>query len=113
MIDLTPIINAVIAMIAAIIAYKLIPWIKARTTSEQQATVAALIKVGVFAAEQLYSTPGMGKDKLQFVQKYLAAHGYTVDVAQIEAAVGEYINAIGQPIQLIEPVTEPTAPTAE
>ena len=109
MIDLTPIINAVIALIAAIIAYKLIPWIKARTTNEQQATVAALIRVGVFAAEQLYKTPGMGKAKFEYVQNYLAGKGYRVDIADIEAAVGEYINAIGQPeaLAVIEPAPEP------
>ena len=109
MIDLTPFINAVIALIAAIITWKLIPWIQARTTNEQQATIAALIKVGVYAAEQLYKTPGMGKAKFEYVQRYLASKGYSVDIADIEAAVGEYINAIGQPdaIAVIEPEPEP------
>ena len=35
-IDLTTIINAIIALLAALVTYRLIPWIKARTTAEQQ-----------------------------------------------------------------------------
>ena len=41
MIDLTPIFQAVLALLAALITYKLIPWIKARTTNEQQARIDA------------------------------------------------------------------------
>lgn len=91
MIDLTPIINAVIALIAAIIAYKLIPWIKARTTNEQQAMLRAAVKTFVFAAEQLYGA-GKGSEKLNFVTLKLREQGFTVDPVEIEAAVGEYIN---------------------
>ena len=108
MIDLTPIINAMIALIAAIVTWKLIPWINARTTNEQRATIAALIRTGVFAAEQLYNAPGMGKAKFEYVQNYLGLHGYKVDIAEIEAAVGEHINGIGQPeaIPIIEPAQD-------
>ena len=35
-INLTPILQALIALLASLITYKLIPWIKARTTAEQQ-----------------------------------------------------------------------------
>ena len=91
-IDLTPIIQAVIALIAALITAKLIPWIKAKTTNEQQAMMRAAIKTAVFAAEQLYGA-GHGEDKLHYVRNYLETKGYTVDRTEIEAAVGEYINS--------------------
>lgn len=93
MIDLTPIINAIIALIAAIIAHKVIPWIKARTTNEQQAMLRATVKTLVFAAEQIYGA-GKGAEKLSFVALRLREQGYTVDPVEIEAAVGEYINNI-------------------
>ena len=95
MIDLTPIINAVIALLAAIVTWKLVPWIKMRTSNEEQALISALVRTGVFAAEQLYKTPGMGREKFEYVQKYLLAHGYQVDQAAVEAAVAECINGIG------------------
>ena len=91
MIDLTPIINAIIALIAAIIAHKVIPWIKARTTNEQQAMLRATVKTLVFAAEQIYGA-GKGAEKLNFVTTELRKQGFTVDPVEIEAAGGEYIN---------------------
>lgn len=90
-INLTPIIQAILALLAALVTYRLIPWIKARTTASQQANMRALYKVLVFAAEQLYGA-GNGKQKLEYVKDWLEEHGYDVNVAEIEAAVGEYIN---------------------
>ena len=91
MIDLTPLFQALIALLGAIITYKLIPWIKARTTNEQQNMLRATIRTLVYAAEQVYGA-GEGGKKLDYVVARLAARGYSVDRAEIEAAVGEYIN---------------------
>lgn len=90
-INLTPIIEAIIALLAALVTYRLIPWIKARTTNEQQATLNAAIRVAVYAAEQIYGA-GAGKDKLNYAFDWLRARGYYVDRGQIEAAVYECIN---------------------
>ncbi len=53
-IDLTPIIQALIGLLAALITWKLVPWIQARTTKEQRANMRAMVRVLVYAAEQLY-----------------------------------------------------------
>lgn len=92
-IDLTPIIQAVIALIAAIITAKVIPWIKAKTTNEQQKLIAATVKTLVFGAEQLYGA-GFGKEKLEYVHTKLYEQGFDVDRAVIEAAVKENIAAL-------------------
>lgn len=89
-IDLTPIIEAIIALMAALVTYKLIPWIKARTTGEQQALMMATVRTLVFAAEQLYGA-GQGAAKLEFVEAELKARGFSVDRAAIEAAIKEHI----------------------
>lgn len=91
-IDLTPILQALLGLLAALITYRLIPWIKARTTNEQQALIRALIKSGVYAAEQLYQGAGRGHEKLEYVREYLNSRGFDVNVTEIEAAVAEYIN---------------------
>lgn len=103
MIDLTPIINAIIALLAAIITVKVIPWIKAKTTNEQQATLKAVVKTLVFAAEQTWGA-GHGNEKLDFVIEQLRIKGYTVDRLEIEAAVGEYINNIS-PTVIVDSAT--------
>ena len=94
-IDITPIIEAVIALLAAIITYKLIPWIKARTSAEQQAALGALIRTLVYAAEQIYGA-GAGDSKLAYVEDELLERGYKVDRAAIEAAVKELTAEMGR-----------------
>lgn len=116
-INLTHILLAIIELIAVLITYRLIPWIKAKTTNEQQAYIRALVKAGVFAAEQIYNTDGMGKQKMEYVKEFLYQHGFNINVTEIEAAVSEYINPPAQPIIDIpvEPVLNPDVPidTAE
>lgn len=92
MIDLTPIFEAVIALMAAIVTYKVIPWIRTKTTSEQQALLKATVKTLVYAAEQIYGA-GDGSRKLDYVIGQLSARGFKADRAEIEAAVGELLNS--------------------
>ena len=92
-INLTPIIQAIIALLAALITYKLIPWIKARTTAEQQSVMHAVVKTLVFAAEQLYGAKS-GSEKLDWVITQLQQKGYTVDRAEVEAVIKEYTDTL-------------------
>ena len=92
-IDLTTIINAIIALLAALVTYRLIPWIKARTTTEQQAQLKAAIKVAVFAAEQIFGA-GHGEEKMDYALRWLREQGFEIDSRQVEAAVAEYLNLV-------------------
>lgn len=93
MIDLTPIIQAIIALLAAIITTKVIPWLKAKTTNEQQNLLHATVTTLVFAAEQLYGA-GKGEEKLDYVVQQLEAKGFTADRNEIEAVIKEYTDAL-------------------
>jgi hypothetical protein len=88
-IDLTPIIQAIFALLAALVTYKLIPWIKAKTTAEQRQLLMAMTSTLVFAAEQLYGA-GNGQAKLDYVVAQLEERGFTADRAAIEAIVKDY-----------------------
>lgn len=88
-INLTPILEALIGLLAAMITYRLIPWIKERTTVAQQEKMETLVRIAVFAAEQLYGA-GHGSEKLDYVIRWLHERGYDVDRAEIEAAVQNY-----------------------
>ena len=92
-IDLTPIFQAIIALLAALVTYKLVPWIKARTTESQQALLSATVRTLVYAAEQLYGA-GKGADKRDNVIAELEKRGFTADRAEIEAAVAEQLNLV-------------------
>lgn len=87
-IDLTPLFQAVIAFLAALVTYKLVPWIQARTTAQQQEMLRAAVSVAVYAAEQIYGA-GNGKQKLMYVKGQLASKGFKVDIDEIEASVRE------------------------
>ena len=111
-IDLTTIINALIALFAAIITYKVIPWIKAKTTNEQQIMLRAAVKTFVYAAEQIYGA-GKGREKLDFVVKQLEKQGFTANRVEIEAAVGEYINNFAMLNPVVEGAVEAEVETPE
>lgn len=91
MTDLTPIVNAVIALIAAIITTFLIPWIKSKIDAAKLAQIVEWVGIAVRAAEQIYNESGMGEKKKQYVLDFLADKGLTLDPnsinAMIEAAV--------------------------
>ena len=108
-VDLTPIFQALIALLASLITIKVIPWIKARTTAQQQETLRAAISVAVYAAEQLYGS-AQGHNKLLYVKGQLAKKGFHVDIEEIEAAVQELSLNQGK---IIVPDTEDPAPGDE
>lgn len=91
MTDLTPIVNAVITLIAAIVTTFLIPWIKSKIDAAKLAQIVEWVGIAVRAAEQIYNESGMGEKKKQYVLDFLASKGFTLDPdsinAMIEAAV--------------------------
>lgn len=85
-IDLTQIILAVITLIGGIIARYLIPWIKGKLNDQQSETLNGMIRVAVFAAEQIFNSTE-GKAKKEYVQKLLADNGWDIDSALVDAAI--------------------------
>lgn len=94
MIDLTTLINALIALMAAVITAFVIPWIKSKTTAQQRELMESVVKSLVYAAEQIFGA-GSGEEKLQYVIDRLRAMGYTVDLSLIEATVKEHFGHWG------------------
>lgn len=88
MIDLTPIFQAVLALLAALITAFVIPWIRSKTTLEQREMLLSITTSLVYAAEQLYGA-GNGSQKMAYVISQLEERGFTADVAAIEAIVKE------------------------
>lgn len=74
-IDITPIVNAAIALIGAGVSVFLIPWLKSQTTEAQRKELTAWVKIGVAAAEQLYKGAGRGEEKKQYGHRLPEAEG--------------------------------------
>ena len=90
-IDLTAIIEAILGLCAALVTYKLIPYIKAHTTEKQRALIEAAVQTAVFAAEQIYGA-GHGAEKMDYALTWLNEKGYNVNRTEVEAAVYNFLN---------------------
>ena len=82
-IDWTPVFTGLISLLMTVITAVLIPWIKAKLTAEQQATLKAIIRSAVYAAEQIYGANGLGSKKKQFVLDYMEEKGYNIKSQEI------------------------------
>lgn len=94
MVNITPIIEAVLKLLAAIIIAVAIPYVKSCTTVQQQAEISAWVKIAVTAAEQIYTGPGKGVAKKAYVLDWLHAHGVTVDEDKLDAMVESTVYAM-------------------
>lgn len=98
MFDITPIVEAIALLIAAVITAVVIPYVRSKTTSQQQQEINGWVKIAVLAAEQIYIGSGRGQEKKAHVLNFLAEHGVTLDEARvdalIEAAVYEMKNGV-------------------
>lgn len=91
MIDLTPIMEAIIAIVTAVITAFLIPWLKGKIDADKLKKIKLWVTVAVEAAEQLYKGSGRGEEKKAYVVQFLQEKGFTFDPDSldklIEAAV--------------------------
>ncbi|NBI11710.1 holin [Colidextribacter sp. OB.20] len=86
MTDLTPVINAFIALVAALITAFVIPWVKRNTTAQDREDFLRWVEIAVAAAEQLFYAT-QGPEKKEYVMQFLEEKGYTVSEDELNAAI--------------------------
>ena len=106
MFDITPIIESILALVAVVITSIVIPYIKKRTTTEQQKELVAWVKIAVTAAEQIYVGTGRGPEKKLYVVEWLADRNITVDTNQIDALIESAVYELNNAAVIIEPAKE-------
>ena len=87
MVDITCIIEAVLALAGVAVTAVVVPYVRSRTTAHQRAEISAWVRIAVAAAEQLYAGSGRGAEKKEFVLDWLREHGVTVDEKKLDAIV--------------------------
>ena len=102
--NITPIVEAVAVLIGAIITVFVIPYIKSKTTSAQQAEINKWVAIAVAAAEQIFTGSKRGQEKKEYVIAFLAEHGITHDEARIDALIEAAVYELKKGIITIEPI---------
>ena len=93
-INLTPIIEAVFALLAAIVTAFVIPWIKSKLNENQLKELQIWVNAAVAAAEQIFSAPNSGAEKKQYVIEFLKSKGFTVDMDSIDNLIESAVYAL-------------------
>jgi len=88
--NLTPIVEAVIALLAALVSAFVIPWVKRKASAEDLQQLQAWVQIAVAAAEQLYNQTDGGKKK-EYVMEYLQSKGYKIDSTLINTIEAEVL----------------------
>ena len=106
MIDLTPLVQAIIALAASAITAFLIPWLRQRFGNEKLEKIKAWVEIAVLGAEKLYGA-GRGDEKLEYAEAFLAQHNIKLDTAELIALVNAEIKKMEQAEIVVEPVEVP------
>ena len=109
--NITTIVEAVAALIAAIITAFVVPCIKSRTTTNQQQQINAWVRIAVTAAEQIYAGSGRGKEKKAYVIDWLRKHGVTVDESKLDALIEAAVFELNKGLLTIGEIVEPIVGT--
>ncbi len=94
--DITPVVNAVIALAAALVTAFVIPWIKSKTTAAQREEIEAWVNIAVVAAEQIYNGSGRGEEKKAHVVDFLKSKGFYVDTASINLMIESAVKMMNE-----------------
>ena len=84
--DVTQVVLALMTLISGVVTTFLVPWLKQRLNAGQRERLAALIRVGVFAAQQLFRSDE-GVRKKTYVIQLLEEQGYRIDSEMIDAQI--------------------------
>lgn len=87
-IDLTPLVQAVITLTAALISAYLIPYLKAKLGTARFDKLLKYAKAGAKAAEQLMKNGTIKpEERFDHVVKYLEKKGFYLDADEIETLI--------------------------
>lgn len=95
MIDLTPLVEAIIGLAVTLITVFLIPWLRERYGVESLEKARSLVQVAVYAAEKLYGA-GHGQEKLAYAELVLAENKIKLDTETVMAMIDAEIKKMEQ-----------------
>ena len=85
-IDITAIIEAVIALVSLLITGFLIPYLRQKLNNEKREKLRSWVNIAVKAAEQLYGSK-TGLQKKEYVVSFLLSKGLVFDIDEVTAMI--------------------------
>ena len=98
MTDLTPIVNAAVALLAALMTAFVIPWLKRNTTQKDREELLKWVEIAVAAAQQLYHQLE-GEKRKEYVLDFLAGKGYDEHSAEVDSAIEAAVLKLHQQLE--------------
>lgn len=95
MIDLTPLVEALLGFAVTAITVFLIPWVKERYGNETLEKARSWVQIAVYAAEKAYGA-GHGDEKLAYAEQFLAERKIKLDLSTLKAMIDAEIKAMEQ-----------------
>ena len=86
MIDLTPLINVLVALIAALALRYILPWVSANTTAKQRENLVKWAEIAVAAAQQMFYQQN-GTERLEYALDLMESRGFDIDDAAVRDAI--------------------------
>lgn len=99
MVDITPVINALIMLLAAIITTFVIPLLKKNASAQDLNEMLKWIDIAVMAAQQMYYMED-GATRKQYVLDFLTEKGYDVNSQAVDAAIESAVLKLHQELEV-------------
>ncbi|MBR4855120.1 MAG: hypothetical protein IKU94_00650 [Bacteroidaceae bacterium] len=101
MIDITPLINVLIALFATVVASFVLPWVSVNTTAKQRENLVKWAEIAVAAAQQLYHQES-GTDRLEYALELMESKGFNIDDGSVRDAIEAAVLKLHQGLGDIE-----------
>lgn len=98
MTNLTPILEAVIALAVTIITMFVLPWLHSKTTAQNREDLLKWVDIAVAAAQQLFHQLN-GAERLNYALGILESKGFDVDDAAVLNAVEAAVLKLHQQLE--------------
>jgi len=105
-IDITPVVNAAVILIGAVITAFVVPWIQNKTSAARFSEISCWVSVAVEAAEQIYKGTGRGKEKKAYVLSFLESKGFTIDFDSLDNLIESAVFSLPETPSAVEQNTD-------
>ena len=93
------VIQAVVALIVALVSAFVIPWLKEKLGKEKLKTIMQWVDIAVQAAEQMANAGLINMPKKEYVISFLQEKGITIDEKELDAMIESAVLRLNQEIR--------------